>query len=873
MAPEQALGHSKEVGPAADVYALGAILYELLTGRPPFQGESALDVLLQVRAQEAVPPGALRAGLPRDLETVCLKCLQKQPGQRYPTAEALAEELRRFLEGRPVLARPVGPAEKLWRWCRRNPWVAGLTAAVALSLLAGIGVSTLLAVWATDRAAAAKTQEALARQETARATLGEQRTRRGKYVSDLRLVQREWEQAQVERVRELLDQQVPGPAGEDLRGFEWFYWWRLAHFDLLTIRGHNQPVTSVAYSPDAATPRLASIGQDGTVRVWDADVTREIPGRLGRQERALPAHLKGGVEFLVAFGLKGRLLASAGRQEVKVWDTTTGSAVVHVPKLSAGIRAIAFSPDGRRLAGALDNGTVLGWDPRAGQQTFTLGGHKGSARTVAFSPDSTRLATGGTDATVRLWDVATAGEILTLRTPGSNTYALAFGPDGRRLATTGTGMRAAVRVWDLTTGKEVFLRETGSGAGLTVAFSPDGTRLATAGGRASLVGIPGEVKTWEGEIKVWDARTGQEIGVLNGHGAGVTAVAFSPDGRRLASASHDHAIKVWDVAADARPRTFLAAPVGSLKRHLFRGLAFSPDGRSLAGGAEQGMVKVFDLGTGQEVRALSGHTLNVNRVAFSPAGQLLASSGSVVDSAPGGIRRELKVWEVRTGREALSLPTRAGCFSPDGKHLACEQDEAVEVWDTTTGRKLFSFPASAGSTADLAYSPDGKRLAGTNGSRTLRVWNTDNTEETPGRFGAEVLRIEGPKESNFFCVAYSPDGKYLAAGGLDRTVRVWDAASGDEVFTLKGHRNEVSWVAFSPLSSPSQTGGARRSSRLASVGNDGTVRVWDLFTGQEILTFQEPIRVCDVAFSPDGKHLAVSLEDGSLKVWDAAPGR
>jgi hypothetical protein len=283
MAPEQAQGRSKEIGPAADVYALGALLYECLTGRPPFRATTALDTLRQVVADDPVPPGRLQSQTPRDLETVCLKCLHKEPARRYPSALELAEELWAFREGRPIRARPVGGAERLWRWCRRNPAVAGLLAAVALTLLLGAGVASLFAVRAEARRQVAEAerlradeQAEQARKEKGRA---DEQTREARqwalqasrrlYVADLRLAQQAWEANQVGRLLEVLEEQRPERTGGlDLRGFEWYYWWRCCHSDLLTFQGHTGLVNSVAFSPEGK--RLASASYDHTVKVWDA---------------------------------------------------------------------------------------------------------------------------------------------------------------------------------------------------------------------------------------------------------------------------------------------------------------------------------------------------------------------------------------------------------------------------------------------------------------------------------------------------------------------------------------------------------------------------------------------------------------------------
>jgi tRNA A-37 threonylcarbamoyl transferase component Bud32 len=293
MAPEQAEGKGKQIGPAADVYALGAVLYELLTGRPPFKAATAFDTVLQVVSEEPVPPGRLQQKLPRDLETICLKCLHKEPRKRYPSAAELADDLGRFAKWEPIRARPVGRVERSWRWSRRNPAVAGLLAAVALTQLLGTGVASFFAVRANANAQQARAEEELARRHL--------------YVAKMRLAQGAWHDAQIPRLLELLAETEPRPGQEDLRGFEWHYLDRLCHADLLTLQGHTRPVTEVCFSPDGR--RLASVAARyqegrlaGEVKVWDA--------QTGQEQLTLKGHTNWVLS--VCFSPDGVLQASRG---------------------------------------------------------------------------------------------------------------------------------------------------------------------------------------------------------------------------------------------------------------------------------------------------------------------------------------------------------------------------------------------------------------------------------------------------------------------------------------------------------------------------------------------------------------------------------
>ncbi len=842
MPPEQAAGKLDQIKETADVYSLGALLYTLLSGRPPFQADNPLDTLLQVLEQEPVSPRLLNPSVPRDLDTMCLKCLDKEPRRRYASAEELADELQRFLKGEPIQARPIRTPARAWRWCKRKPALASLLATLVVVFLGGfVGVASqwIRAESQKIRAENHAAKEAESRQEAEDAAAAEREARkqirRHLYVAHMNLVPQAWEAADVGHVHELLERHRPEAGQDDLRGFVWYYWWRCSHRYAMNLEHRTYPY-GMAFSPDGET--LAVGGKDfmrggGELKLWDvaSGKTRTVmdTARFGTTTA-------GSVES-VAFSPDGTTVASGSTDgTVKLWHAATGQLKSTLKGHTSQLISVAYSPDGKTLASVGHDRTVKLWDMATGELKTTLKGHSQRVNCVAFSPDGKSLASGSTDRGVKLWDVATGELKSTLKGPAGSISSVVFSPDGKVLAYIS---KDTLNLWELAT-RKLKPRLTGADRVAFVAFSPDGETLALGFGL---------------RVKLCDVATGALKRTLTGHSSGVLSVAFSPDGNTLASASADLTVKLWDLAV-LEPKTTLKG-----HRGWVRSVAFSPDGKTLASAGNDRTVRLWDVATGELKTTLAtGHEDEVLAVAFSPDGKTLASA-----SDDGTV----KLWDLPTRKLRATIkregtPVNHGgwaahgtsysvTFSPDGKTLTLASrflPGKLNLWDVATGELKTTLARHRYTVVAVVFSPDGKMLATGSERRGVTLWDVATGEPK-----TTMTRHTGRVAS----VAFSPDGKTLASGGEDRTVNLWDVATGKPKRTLKGHTGGVSSLAFSP-----------DGKTLASSGPK-TVTLWDVAVGEPKTTLTGHTGAVEcVAFSPDGKTLASGSWDGTVRLWRAA---
>lgn len=824
MSPEQVHGNMAIDG-RSDIYALGVILFEMLTGRKPYQAETPTKQMM-MHVLEPVPRILpLNPNLPPHCEAIIAQAMAKKPETRYQTAGALAAAVA-SLPGvnLPPEEPAVAPRSSLSAPRSAIPlWFWAVVALAVLIVCAGVVLSG----------------GALA-------------------MSQLR-------KTATPHVVEVITVEDPG-----------LQITRLTPDTEITPADINTPADTSQFATDTAGTELPTPVTNEPQPPTDGTETPvspnppAIPIDAGNASQMTQlARLGNGTLAAAVPSPDGRILAVAGSLGIWLYDIESQNLLRQLPATDYVVLCLAWSPDGTQIASGNSDATLRLWDVATGEPQQVMIGHTAEIDTVAWSPEARPglLASGSRDRTIRIWNVGDGEELRELEGHSSAVWSVAWSPDGELLAS--AGQDDSILLWQPTTDNLPRLLFGHSNDVWDVAWSPDGRRLASASSDRT--------------ARIWDVVQGAEIGRLQGHSSDVNRVAWSPDGRRLLTGSDDGTVRLWDAASENEQGRLEGHddPVWSV--------AWLPNGTEVVSAGVDGTVRLWEAASGTEQWKIGGFTGGINSLALSPDGRLLALAAGdkvhlwslpggeeqavlagatnillALDWSPdgrqivaGGYDRTARVWDTTSGNELYALPEHGGVvldvdWSPEGSRLLTGSlDRSVRLWDAADGRNLDSFRAHNDWVNGVAWSPNRPQFATAGRDHTVRVWNND---------GEQLHFLPGHNES-VLAVAWSPDGTRLASTGLDNVTFIWEVTAERVIATLTGYSEGIVALAWSP-----------DGTLLATAGNDGTVRVWDVATERllSVLTGHTGV-VTAVGWTADGGAVISAGGDGTVRLWGISP--
>lgn len=865
MPPEQAAGDVANVGPLADVYSLGAILYCTLTGSPPFQAADALETLKLVQGREPVSPRQINPAIDRDLETICLKCLEKDPVRRYLSAAALAEDLGRFLNHEPIAAKPVSRAERLRKLVRRHPLLSTVTTLLVLSLISGIG--GVLLMWSdarkSERDANRNAQEAqrnlqiVRQRESAlrakdaqlrgalsqvqatagslRVSLGREQQARAATVSEnyfntILLAQKRIEDHELEVAAKLLQKCPP-----ELRRWEWRRLNALVQRRAVTLTGHLKttgkvanPTTAVSFSPNGKF--LASGAIDGSVIVWNLQSNTPHRRIVIPEKFAYSVAIDSSASRLATFSMFGGL---------RLWDLNTGRSSLWLSQSRHKLNRqsdVVFSPDGKSVFAAGRNDDTLQFvqgsdrvvkqfDCRSGRLLRKFaggpgGGHTKDVMSLAISRDGKRMMTGSADKTAMLWDLSTGKALRKFPGHGGTVMSVGFGPEPGRVYTAASD--SFVRFWDARSGREI-----------TRIKATEKTLIRARLSRTGLLAAVG----FDGKVTLFNARTGRRLHGVKGNRGMAMGLAIDAEGTRVAVTSTDGKIRAWSISASSSEQP-IATHTGMIAASVL-----SDDGRLLLTRGIDRKLRVTQLADKSSVEfSLASHKA-ITALGIPADARVFATSGLNAIEI-----RDTKTGKLIRGLEDSSDFTRLA-VSRDGTRLLASTGDANSacVWDVATGKRLYRLAGWMTGSDALVFSRDGARCVTAATKQSAVVWDVAT--------GKELRRLEGfatPLRS----VLFSPDGTRIVASTAGGEVSVWDPASGKKRVAFNTGGIELSRATLHPTEP-----------RILTCDLFFNARLWDANSGREVLNIrsQNGVSAASVDFTSDGRHVGltgVSVEDG-----------